>query len=106
MLKPSDLAELESTLGMRMNSIDLSRNTSSLNLSRKEKHDNSDLACVEKNQKEIIVADGTLEYVAVNEKGKPRKFKPNLKVSIKRMNIHFYLYLCNKDARHFHLVLL
>ena len=34
---------------------------------------------VEKNQKEIIVADGTLEYVAVNEKGKPRKFKPNLK---------------------------
>ena len=33
----------------------------------------------EKNQKEIIVAEGTLEYVAVNEKGKPRKFKPNLK---------------------------
>ena len=34
---------------------------------------------VEKNQKEIIVAEGTLTYVAVNEKGKPRKFKSNLK---------------------------
>jgi acyl-CoA thioesterase FadM len=34
---------------------------------------------VEKNQKEIIVAEGALTYVAVNEKGKPRKFKPNLK---------------------------
>ena len=34
---------------------------------------------VEKNQKEIMLLMVTLEYVAVNEKGKPRKFKPNLK---------------------------
>ena len=34
---------------------------------------------IEKNQKEVVVAEGALTYVAVNDKGKPRKFKPNLK---------------------------
>ena len=34
---------------------------------------------VEKNQKEVLVAGGTLSYVAINKLGKPRKFKANLK---------------------------
>ena len=34
---------------------------------------------IEKNQKEVVVAEGALTYVAVNDKGKPRKFKPNPK---------------------------
>ena len=34
---------------------------------------------IEKNQKEVVVAEGALTYVAVNDKGRPRKFRPNLK---------------------------
>ena len=34
---------------------------------------------VELNKKEVLVAAGSLSYVAVNKTGKPRKFKANLK---------------------------
>ena len=33
----------------------------------------------ELNQKEIIVAEGEFSFVAINDKNKTRKFKPNLK---------------------------
>jgi len=34
---------------------------------------------VELNKKEVLVAAGSLSYVAVGKTGKPRKFKANLK---------------------------